>query len=153
MARLTSSEVTLRTIGTHLCAIARLYGTLEEPLYAALRSGLPTDLQSRPGAGPAPDLGLLLKLPALIRELEAHGLPVPTPATGELPMPADLSATLGGSMSWRGRLWEAGSSPGTCDAIWAMRSRREACSTSTGNRPRHFGRASVPLWTDWSPSV
>ncbi len=94
MARLTSSEVTLADYRGYLCAIARLYGTLEAPLYAALRSGLPPDLQSSPGAEPA--LGLRPKLPTLMRELEAHGLPIPTPTTGELPVPADLSATLGG---------------------------------------------------------
>ena len=90
MTRLTSSEVTLADYRAYLCAIADVYGTLEPALFGALRIGLPPALQS----GPPPDLGLRPKYPVLLRELHAHGLPIP-PASEGLPV-ADLSAALGG---------------------------------------------------------
>lgn len=90
MARLTSSEVTIRDYRGYLRAIAKVYGTLEPALYRALRIGLPPALQS----GPPPDLGLRPKYPALLRELRAHALPIP-PAGEPLSVP-DLSAALGG---------------------------------------------------------
>jgi heme oxygenase (biliverdin-IX-beta and delta-forming) len=89
MERLTSAAVTLDDYRGYLCAIARLYGTLEPPLYAALRAGLPPAMRT----GPPADLGLRPKSPALLRELDAHGLPAPE--LGEGPVPADLSSALG----------------------------------------------------------
>lgn len=90
MAVLTSPRVTLADYRGYLQAIARLYGTLEPPHFAALRAGLPPALRS----GPDADLGLKPKWPVLLAELRFQGLPVP--ALGEVPQPEDLSVALGG---------------------------------------------------------
>jgi heme oxygenase len=86
MTRLTSPAVTVADYGRYLRAIARVYGSLEPPLFATLAAGLtPAQVKA---------LGLRPKLPALRLDLAALGLEPPAPGPG--PVPAELNLALGG---------------------------------------------------------
>jgi magnesium chelatase accessory protein len=86
MARLTSPAVTAADYCRYLRAMARVYGSLEPPLYAAVGAGLSL---ARVDA-----LGLRPKLPALHADLAALGLEPPAPEPGSAP--AELNLALGG---------------------------------------------------------
>lgn len=90
MAVLTSPVVTLADYRGYLREIARIYGSLEPPHFAALRAYLPSARR----IGPPPNLGLRPKWPVLVAELDAQALPLPKLA--ELPEPPDLSSAIGG---------------------------------------------------------
>lgn len=101
MVRLTGPDPSPADYRRYLRLMARVYGTLEPSLYAALSA------PRAPGAGAADQrsprlaaerisaLGLRPKFPALCADLAVHGLAPPAVAP-DLLSPPDLNTTLGG---------------------------------------------------------
>jgi heme oxygenase len=86
MAALMAPTVTWEDYRRYLEWMAQVYGTLEPPLLASLDGALIAQPDLRPAVRP--------KLPALLRDLAALGIPAPRIAAR--PDPGGLSETLGG---------------------------------------------------------
>ena len=101
MVRLTGPDPSPADYRRYLRLMARVYGTLEPSLYAALSApgaagvGAADHLPSGLAAERIAALGLRPKFPALCADLAAHGLEPPAVASDAL-SPPDLNTALGG---------------------------------------------------------
>jgi heme oxygenase len=101
MVRLTGPDPSPADYRRYLRLMARVYGTLEPSLYAALSApGAPgTGAAGQPPSARAADrvaaLGLRPKFPALCADLAVHGL-APPAVVPDLLSPPDLNTALGG---------------------------------------------------------